>query len=208
MKPTFLSNLCVLSFCIIVPFFGCDNTSCPFTGNGKCKQTETTGDSPNKSCCSSCKKNSSETDAKPSEEAVIMLNESNFAEKTAKGIVLVDFYADWCPPCRDMIPVVNSIAKKMSGKIVVAKLNTDQNEKLAAKYNPEGGIPAFVIFVDGEKKDLALGSMPEAELQKFIDKYLPKSEASETSIKKPETSPTSAQSVVLETESVIETPAE
>lgn len=85
--------------------------------------------------------------------------------------VLVDFYADWCNPCRMMGPVVAKIAEEYDGKIKVGKCNIDENMELAQKYRV-ASIPAFVIFRDGEPAANYVGSMPAAELREKVEQAL------------------------------------
>ncbi len=81
---------------------------------------------------------------------VIDLNESNFAETVASGVVLVDFWAPWCGPCKMQTPVLeNQVAGAVEGKAVVAKVNVDENRELATKYAVKS-IPALFIFKNGE----------------------------------------------------------
>ncbi len=85
--------------------------------------------------------------------------------------VLVDFYADWCNPCRMMGPVVARVAQEYEGKMKVGKCNIDENMEVAKKYHVSS-IPAFVIFRDGKPAADFVGSMPAAELKEKVEQAL------------------------------------
>ncbi len=83
--------------------------------------------------------------------SVLKLNEENFEEDVLKSekVVLVDFYADWCGPCKMMSPIVDEIAEELGDKIKVGKVNTDENLNLAEKYNIMS-IPTIMVFKGGQ----------------------------------------------------------
>ena len=83
--------------------------------------------------------------------------------------VLVDFFADWCNPCRMMGPVVARIAEEYEGKVKVGKCNIDQNMELARSYNVSS-IPAFIIFKDGKPAANYVGAMSAADLKEKVEK--------------------------------------
>lgn len=85
--------------------------------------------------------------------------------------VLVDFFADWCNPCRMMGPVVARIAEEYEGKVKVGKCNIDQNMELARSYNVSS-IPAFIIFKDGKPAANYVGAMSAADLKEKVEKAL------------------------------------
>lgn len=85
--------------------------------------------------------------------------------------VLVDFYADWCNPCRMMGPVVAKIAEEYQGRVKVGKCNIDENMELAKDYHISS-IPAFMIFKNGEPAATYVGSMPAAELKEKVEQAL------------------------------------
>ena len=97
----------------------------------------------------------------------------NFEEEVLKSSVpvLVDFYADWCGPCKMMDPVVEKLAEEMEGKLKVGKLNVDEEEELAAQYRVFN-IPTFLIFKDGQVSGNCIGAMSAAQLKEKIEQIL------------------------------------
>lgn len=89
----------------------------------------------------------------------------------SKGIVMVDFWAVWCGPCRMIAPTVEELAKEYAGKIKVAKLNTDENPDIASRYKIMG-IPTIMFFKDGEKVDQIVGAVPKPQLKTKIESLL------------------------------------
>ena len=98
---------------------------------------------------------------------IIRVTDDDFAEKTSTGIVLVDFYADWCGPCRMMDPHIEALATKMKDQIKVVKVNTDNCPKTARKFGIQG-IPALYILVDGKPVKNDVGARDEVGLRNFI----------------------------------------
>jgi thioredoxin 1 len=87
------------------------------------------------------------------------------------GLVMVDFWAVWCGPCRMIAPTVEELAKEYSGKLKVVKLNTDENPDVASKYKIMG-IPTIMFFKKGEKLDQIVGAVPKPQLKAKIDSFL------------------------------------
>ncbi len=108
-----------------------------------------------------------------SEGKVIKLTSKNFDEviNNAKLPVLVDFWAEWCAPCRMMAPVVEALAKKYAGKVIVAKLNVDENPDVAQRYYIMG-IPTFIIFKNGKPVEKIVGAVGQGPLENALQKYL------------------------------------
>lgn len=98
-------------------------------------------------------------------------DEFNATVLEASKPVFVDFYADWCGPCKQMAPVVAKLASQYDGRIQVFKVNIDKNPKLVAKYNIMS-IPTFMIFKNGASAETFAGSMPRSELAAALDKQL------------------------------------
>lgn len=99
------------------------------------------------------------------------LTNGEFEEFIKKGTVLIDFFADWCMPCVMMAPIIDEIGEKFSGKIKVGKVNVDENQDLAKKYNVSS-IPNFLIFEDGKLVNSFSGGMSEEELEDKLKSYL------------------------------------
>lgn len=103
----------------------------------------------------------------------VTVSDDNFAEVVLKAQVpvLVDFWAEWCAPCRMVAPVLEELAKEYNGKIKFAKLDVDQNPKVAAKYGI-GSIPTLLIFKQGEHISQIVGFKPKKELKRSLDAAL------------------------------------
>ena len=85
--------------------------------------------------------------------------------------VLVDFYADWCGPCKMMSPVVDNIAEKYTGKAKVGKVNVDEQQEIAVQFGIMS-IPSFVFIKNGKKVDQAMGAMPASALESKLEQIL------------------------------------
>jgi putative thioredoxin len=86
--------------------------------------------------------------------------------------VLVDFWAPWCGPCKSLKPVLEKLAAEYGGKFLLAKINSDDNQELAARYGVRG-IPSVKAFIDGEPVDVFSGALPESEVRAFLDRLVP-----------------------------------
>ena len=105
---------------------------------------------------------------------VINVTDDSFAEevKGEKNMpVLVDFWAEWCGPCRMIAPVVEAVAKEYEGRLKVCKVNVDNNSYTAAEYGIMS-IPTLIVFKDGEEKERIIGYQSKEELKRVIDNYL------------------------------------
>lgn len=89
----------------------------------------------------------------------------------ARGLVMVDFWADWCAPCRMIAPTVEELAKEYAGSVKFAKLNTDENPEIASEYKIMG-IPTLMFFRDGRKIEQIVGVIPKKQLKAVIDSLL------------------------------------
>lgn len=85
----------------------------------------------------------------------------------ASGLVLVDFWAEWCGPCKQIAPSLEEIANEMSGQVVVAKLNVDENPTVATRYGIRG-IPTMMLFKDGEVAATKVGALPKGKIVEWI----------------------------------------
>ena len=89
----------------------------------------------------------------------------------ASGAVLVDYWAEWCGPCKMIAPILDEVAKEYAGKLKVAKLNIDQNEGTPPKYGIRG-IPTLMIFKDGNMVATKVGALSKSQLTAFIDSHI------------------------------------
>ena len=118
------------------------------------------------------KRQKQEATAPPSVGATVEVTDQNFAETIGKqGLVVIDCWAVWCSPCRMLSPIIEEIAKDYAGKILVGKLNVDQNHETAIEYQIMS-IPTILIFNDGKLVDQIVGLMPRKMLEPKITQYL------------------------------------
>ncbi|MBI5057581.1 MAG: thioredoxin [Nitrospirae bacterium] len=89
----------------------------------------------------------------------------------ASTLVMVDFWATWCGPCKIIAPVVEELAKEYTGKVAFAKVNTDENPDLASRYNIRG-IPTLIFFKNGKMLDQVVGAVPKGQLKSKIDSLM------------------------------------
>jgi len=103
----------------------------------------------------------------------VHITSKNFDSEVLKSTlpVLVDFWAEWCGPCRMIGPVVEEIAGELDGKLKVAKVNVDEAQELAAKYNVMS-IPTLMIFKDGKVVSQMVGAMPKASLLAKVKPFI------------------------------------
>lgn len=99
------------------------------------------------------------------------LSNKEFEKFISEGLVLVDFFAEWCMPCLMMAPVVDEIAETFKGKLKVGKVNIDDNQELAQKYGISS-IPNFIIFKDGKKAKQFVGGMSEENFAEKIKEII------------------------------------
>ena len=98
----------------------------------------------------------------------VILTNQNFKEEVKEGLVLVDFFATWCGPCKMMEPVIAQIAEQYKGKVKVGKVNVDDENDLAMKYQIES-IPTLILFKDGEPIKTLIGLHSKSEIENMIN---------------------------------------
>lgn len=106
---------------------------------------------------------------------VLHLDQTNFQSETAQGAVLVDFWASWCGPCRRQGTIINEVAESLPEGVKIAKVNVDEAKDLARQYEISG-IPAWVIFQNGELMERLTGLQSPEQLLALAAKYQPETE--------------------------------
>ena len=89
----------------------------------------------------------------------------------AEGLVLVDFWAAWCPPCRRLAPTIDALAADYAGRLSVAKVDVDSSPDIAQQYGIQS-IPTLILFKGGRAVDKRLGALPQEDLRQFVDAQL------------------------------------
>ena len=105
--------------------------------------------------------------------ATTKVSDSNFDADVLKaaGPVLVDFWAEWCGPCKMIAPFLDELSKDMDGRVTVAKLNIDENPQTPMKYGVHG-IPTLMLFKNGSVEATKVGALSKSQLTAFIDSHI------------------------------------
>jgi thioredoxin 1 len=102
----------------------------------------------------------------------IVLTDSNFASEVSKyPIMLVDFWAPWCGPCRMVSPMIEQLSREYSGKVAFGKVNVDENQRIAASFGIQS-IPTLMIFKGGKTVDVMVGALPKAQIEMKLKQQL------------------------------------
>ncbi|MFJ6411273.1 MULTISPECIES: thioredoxin [Terribacillus] len=102
--------------------------------------------------------------------AIVNATDSNFNTETSQGLVLADFWATWCGPCKMIAPVLEEIDGEMSDKVKIVKLDVDENQETAGKFGVMS-IPTLLLFKDGEVVDQVIGYQPKEALVELVNKH-------------------------------------
>lgn len=104
---------------------------------------------------------------------VPMINAAQFAADVEEGagVTLVDFYADWCGPCKMITPVLEQLAEEYEGKLNIVKINADEESDVLAKYGVRG-LPTMMVFKDGQSVDVTVGAQPYPAIKAMLEKHV------------------------------------
>ncbi|SRR5690606_13023419 len=102
----------------------------------------------------------------------VILTDSNFKSEVSKyPIMLVDFWAPWCGPCRMVSPIIEQLAREYSGRVAFGKLNVDENQMVAGSFGIQS-IPTMMIFKNGKVVDVMIGALPKAQIEMKLRQHL------------------------------------
>lgn len=104
-------------------------------------------------------------------DKIKMLGDGDFDAAVKDGVVLVDFWAEWCAPCRRIAPAVDQLAEDYAGRVTVAKVNIDEHPMTPSKFGVRG-IPTLLLFKNGAVADQVVGLAAKDDLARMIDKHL------------------------------------
>ena len=104
-------------------------------------------------------------------DKVKTFTDGDFDEQTKNGVVLVDFWAEWCGPCRRIAPIVDELAAQFDGRATIGKMNVDENPAVPQRFMVRG-IPTLLLFKNGDLKETIVGLKPKEELAQLVEKHL------------------------------------
>ncbi|MET0657571.1 MAG: thioredoxin TrxA [Steroidobacteraceae bacterium] len=105
-----------------------------------------------------------------SSDTIVHVSDGNFEQDVLKAgqPVLVDFWAEWCGPCKMIAPMLDQVAEEYKGKLTIAKLNIDENPRTPQRFNVRG-IPTLILFKNGQVEGQKVGALRKADLAAFLD---------------------------------------
>ncbi|GAK05175.1 thioredoxin [Geomicrobium sp. JCM 19037] len=103
--------------------------------------------------------------------AIVNVTDQDFDQQTSEGVVLADFWAPWCGPCKMIAPVLEEIDGEMGDKVKIAKLDVDENKETAGKFGVMS-IPTLMVFKDGEQVEQVVGFQPKEALVELLEKHM------------------------------------
>ncbi len=105
-------------------------------------------------------------------DLIVSATDASFAATVidSSGLILVDFWAEWCGPCKMIAPILEEVAKEYEGRVKVVKVDVDQNPNTPAQYNIRG-IPTLILFKDGEIVETKVGALTKSQISAFLDEH-------------------------------------
>lgn len=106
-------------------------------------------------------------------DKVVQITDDNFDEQVIKkkGLILVDFWAEWCGPCRMIAPILDELAEEYEGQVTIAKLNVDENRQSSARFNIRS-IPTLLFFKDGAQVEQIIGASSKSAIKAKVQQHL------------------------------------
>ncbi len=101
----------------------------------------------------------------------VKLTDANFKDEISEGLVFVDFWAEWCGPCRMLSPVLEELSEELEGKVTIAKLNIEENRDTASEFGIMS-IPTMILFQDGKPVEKVMGFQPKENLKQYLESKL------------------------------------
>lgn len=106
-------------------------------------------------------------------DKIVQITDQGFDEQVmkGKGLILVDFWAEWCGPCRMVAPILDELAEEYGEQVTIAKLNVDENRESAARFGIRS-IPTILVFKDGAQVEQIVGALPKSALKAKVQQHL------------------------------------
>ncbi|MEG1256247.1 thioredoxin [Clostridium sp.] len=100
-----------------------------------------------------------------------IVNTNEFSKEIENNVVVVDFFADWCQPCKMLAPIFEELGNELEGKVKFIKVNVDNSQEIALKYRV-ASIPTVIVFKDGEKVDSMVGFVPKEKIKQVVESHI------------------------------------